>query len=415
MSDEVKTIFDKRIDNIDADFDKLIDSVDSNVPGIYGTIKELADSVGYNMSNSMNDMIDFSLKGNDTLSSIALTLNNIYAYVGDIYKQANNLTQKGWNLDANGNYTYTDNKGNIVKNDWIKDSEKWYHMGSSGTMDKDTWIHNDSGTWSYIDSKGKAIDTGWSQINGKWYNFNENGTMRSMDWIHNNDDTWSYVGAEGDAQVGWSQIAGKWYYFDENGVMASNKWIGDYFFKSNGEMASNTWIGHNGKYYWVDSNGQWKDITGWTLNNKPDDGLPLYQYKNGTKYAHGGISLTDEDGLGSEAIVTKYGVLRQLDSGDTVFNKEQVQKLWNMSKGITPNMGLSNIISKLPDIPVNSKSMSNKMDVQFGDVTLSLPNVQNYEDFMKQMVRDKRFVNAIQEGTLGQVLGRNSLNMLTFR
>ena len=415
LSDEVKTIFDKRIDNIDADFDKLIDSVDSNVPGIYGTIKELADSVGYNMSNSMNDMIDFSLKGNDTLSSIALTLNNIYAYVGDIYKQANNLTQKGWNLDANGNYTYTDNKGNIVKNDWIKDSEKWYHMGSSGTMDKDTWIHNDSGTWSYIDSKGKAIDTGWSQINGKWYNFNENGTMRSMDWIHNNDDTWSYVGAEGDAQVGWSQIAGKWYYFDENGVMASNKWIGDYFFKSNGEMASNTWSGHNGKYYWVDSNGQWKDITGWTLNNKPDDGLPLYQYKNGTKYAHGGISLTDEDGLGSEAIVTKYGVLRQLDSGDTVFNKEQVQQLWNMSKGITPNMGLSNIISKLPDIPVNSKSMSNKMDVQFGDVTLSLPNVQNYEDFMKQMVRDKRFVNAIQEGTLGQVLGRNSLNMLTFR
>jgi glucan-binding YG repeat protein len=415
LSDEVKTIFDKRIDNIDADFDKLIDSVDSNVPGIYGTIKELADSVGYNMSNSMNDMIDFSLKGNDTLSSIALTLNNIYAYVGDIYKQANNLTQKGWNLDANGNYTYTDNKGNIVKNDWIKDSEKWYHMGSSGTMDKDTWIHNDSGTWSYIDSKGKAIDTGWSQINGKWYNFNENGTMRSMDWIHNNDDTWSYVGAEGDAQVGWSQIAGKWYYFDENGVMASNKWIGDYFFKSNGEMASNTWIGHNGKYYWVDSNGQWKDITGWTLNNKPDDGLPLYQYKNGTKYAHGGISLTDEDGLGSEAIVTKYGVLRQLDSGDTVFNKEQVQQLWNMSKGITPNMGLSNIISKLPDIPVNSKSMSNKVDISYGDVTLTFPNVHNYEDIMKQMQKDPKAEKMIQEMTLGQTLGRNSLNKLTFR
>lgn len=415
LSDEVKTIFDKRIDNIDADFDKLIDSVDSNVPGIYGTIKELADSVGYNMSNSMNDMIDFSLKGNDTLSSIALTLNNIYAYVGDIYKQANNLTQKGWNLDANGNYTYTDNKGNIVKNDWIKDSEKWYHMGSSGTMDKDTWIHNDSGTWSYIDSKGKAIDTGWSQINGKWYNFNENGTMRSMDWIHNNDDTWSYVGAEGDAQVGWSQIAGKWYYFDENGVMASNKWIGDYFFKRNGEMASNTWIGHNGKYYWVDSNGQWKDITGWTLNNKPDDGLPLYQYKNGTKYAHGGISLTDEDGLGSEAIVTKYGVLRQLDSGDTVFNKEQVQQLWNMSKGITPNMGLSNIISKLPDIPVNSKSMSNKVDISYGDVTLTFPNVHNYEDIMKQMQKDPKAEKMIQEMTLGQTLGRNSLNKLTFR
>ena len=82
---------------------------------------------------------------------------------------------------------------------------------------------------------------------------------------------------------------------------------------------------------------------------------------------------------------------------------------------LTPNMGLSNIANKLPDIPANSKSMSNKMDIQFGDVTLSLPNVKNYEDFMKQMVSDKRFLKAVQEGTLGQVLGRNSLNMLTFR
>lgn len=141
-------------------------------------------------------------------------------------------------------------------------------------------------------------------------------------------------------------------------------------------------------------------------------------YRKGTNSAKPGIHLTDEDGLGSEVIVTKYGTLRQLDSGDTVFSKEQVQKLWDMSKGITaltPNMGLNNIASKLPDIPVNSKSMSNKMDVQFGDVTLSLPNVKNYEDFMKQMVSDKRFLKAVQEGTLGQVLGRNSLNMLTFR
>lgn len=141
-------------------------------------------------------------------------------------------------------------------------------------------------------------------------------------------------------------------------------------------------------------------------------------YRKGTKSATSGVHIYDEDNPGSEVIVTKYGTLRQFDSGDTVFSKEQVQKLWDMSKGITaltPNMGLNNIASKLPDIPVNSKSMSNKMDVQFGDVTLSLPNVKNYEDFMKQMVSDKRFLKAVQEGTLGQVLGRNSLNMLTFR
>ena len=138
-------------------------------------------------------------------------------------------------------------------------------------------------------------------------------------------------------------------------------------------------------------------------------------YRKGTNSATQGLHLTDEDGLGSEVIVTKYGTLRQLDSGDTVFSKEQVQKLWDMSKGITPNMGLNNVGVKVPDVPNVSKNTSNKMDVQFGDVTLSLPNVKNYEDFMKQMVRDKRFLTAVQEGTLGQVLGHNSLNVLTYR
>lgn len=140
-------------------------------------------------------------------------------------------------------------------------------------------------------------------------------------------------------------------------------------------------------------------------------------YCKGTKSATAGIHRTDEKGLGSEVIFSKkYGTLRKLDAGDMVFNADQVEKLWNLSKGITtPNMFVDNLGAKLPDIPNISNNLANKVDVEFGDVTLSLPNVKNYEDFMKQMVSDKRFLKAVQEGTLGQVLGRNSLNMLTFR
>lgn len=89
-----------------------------------------------------------------------------------------------------------------------------------------------------------------------------------------------------------------------------------------------------------------------------------------------------------------------------------------MSKGITaltPNMGLNNIANKLPDIPANSRSMSNKVDVSYGDVSLSFPNVHNYEDFMKQAQQDPKFEKMVQNMTLGQTLGRNSLNKLTFR
>lgn len=139
-------------------------------------------------------------------------------------------------------------------------------------------------------------------------------------------------------------------------------------------------------------------------------------YRKGTKSATSGVHIYDEDNPGSEVIVTKYGTLRQFDSGDTVFNKDQVEKLWNLSKGITaPNMYMDNLGAKLPDIPNISNNLANKVDVEFGDVTLSLPNVHNYEDFMKQAQQDPKFEKMVQNMTLGQTLGRNSLSKLTFR
>lgn len=137
-------------------------------------------------------------------------------------------------------------------------------------------------------------------------------------------------------------------------------------------------------------------------------------YRKGTKSATSGVHIYDEDNPGSEVIVTKYGTLRQFDSGDTVFNKDQVEKLWNLSKGM-PNMFVDNLGSNLPDISNISNNLANKVDVSYGDVTLSFPNVHNYEDIMKQMQKDPKAEKMIQEMTLGQTLGRNSLSKLTFR
>lgn len=44
-----------------------------------------------------------------------------------------------------------------------------------------------------------------------------------------------------------------------------------------------------------------------------------------------GLYITDEEGIGTEAIITKEGVLRQLDS-DTVFSRKQTEALWDLSK-----------------------------------------------------------------------------------
>ena len=96
------------------------------------------------------------------------------------------------------------------------------------------------------------------------------------------------------------------------------------------------------------------------------DYLKSHGLKKGSKSAHGGLTLTDEDGLGSEVIFSKkYGTLRKLDTGDMVFNKDQVEKLWNLSKGM-PNMFVDNLGAKLPDIPNISNSLANKVDISYG-------------------------------------------------
>ena len=68
---------------------------------------------------------------------------------------------------------------------------------------------------------------------------------------------------------------------------------------------------------------------------------------------------------GSEVLITKYGALKQFEAGDTIFNKEQVQKLWEMSKGtFSPMMNLntSSVLGQFPAI-VNRNDMSHKQEV----------------------------------------------------
>ena len=97
------------------------------------------------------------------------------------------------------------------------------------------------------------------------------------------------------------------------------------------------------------------------------------------KAAHGkrnakGLYLTDEQGIGSEAIITKEGVLRQLDS-DTVFSKRQTEALWDLSK-----MNLDSLLSNAAKIVRRDTSVEIHYDSLLsvnGDVTRdALPGLQ---------------------------------------
>ena len=368
LADTTKTWLDERLDSFDITMQEIIDQSNENASNISQTITDTAENYGYKLSESMSSIWslnannitnginsvlgDFSNKFVEGNNAINKVCGDINAAVQDLLKNSNDEAQRVADEIARQQAEQNAN------------TDGGYSDGGGSSDSGDDWSDN----WDNSDS-GSSDDGGSDGVN----------------WIYEED---SYPKDLLDI---------------ENSIVDRLKY---------NSIASS--FGARAGYY--------EQITGDSdYYGTADQNILLLDYlkshglKKGSKSAHGGLTLTDEDGLGSEVIFSKkYGTLRKLDTGDMVFNKDQVEKLWNLSKGI-PNMFVDNLGTKLPDVPNISNNLANKVDVSYGDVSLSFPNVHNYEDFMKQAQQDPKFEKMVQNMTLGQTLGRNSLSKLTFR
>lgn len=124
---------------------------------------------------------------------------------------------------------------------------------------------------------------------------------------------------------------------------------------------------------------------------------------SGVSYKH--VAWT-QDG-GSEIIYrAKDGaILTPLNVGDKVFTHEMSENLWKMAQGNLEGLG-ANLI-KIPDNISNNQTRTINNDNM---ISISLPNVTNYDEFKRDLQKDPKFVGFVQEVTLGRALGRNSLN-----
>lgn len=372
LADTTKTWLDGRLDSFDITMQEIIDQSNENASNISQTITSTAENYGYKLSESMSSI--WSLNANNITNGINSVLgdfsNKFVEGNNAINSVCNSINSAVQGLLANSNAEAQRVADEIARQQTEQNAntDGGYSDGGGSSGGGDDWSDN----WDNSDS-GSSDD----------------GGSDGVDWIYSPDDF-----PKDELDISSSIVDRiKWHDYDSSFAARSQ-----YYDQ----------MGGDGQYYGT-----------YDQNIFMLDWMKSHGYRKGTKSATSGVHIYDEDNPGSEVIVTKYGTLRQFDSGDTVFSKEQVQKLWDMSsKGITaltPNMGLNNIASKLPDIPVNSKSMSNKVDISYGDVSLNFPNVKNYDDIMKQAQRDPKFESMIQEMTIGQTLGRNSLNKLTFR
>lgn len=371
LADTTKTWLDGRLDSFDITMQEIIDQSNENASNISQTITSTAENYGYKLSESMSSI--WSLNANNITNGI----NSVLGDFSNKFVEGNNAINKvcgDINAAVQGLLKNSNDEAQRVADEIARqqaeqnaNTDGGYSDGGGSSGGGDDWSDN----WDNSDS-GSSDDGG-----GSW-----------GDWFYHLEDDYPKDLLEID-----TSIVDRLKYNDIDSSFGARA---DYY----------SAMGGDGEYYGS------SDQNIWML-----DQLKSHGYKNGTKSAIAGIHRTDEQGLGSEVIFSKkYGTLRKLDAGDMVFNADQVEKLWNLSKGITtPNMYMDNLGVKLPDVPNISNNLANKVDVEFGDVTLSLPNVKNYEDFMKQAQQDPKFEKMIQEMTLGQTLGRNSLSKLTFR
>jgi TP901 family phage tail tape measure protein len=366
LQSDVKSWLDQRIDEFDVTMQEIIDQSNENATNISETITSTAENYGYKLSESMASI------WSTNASNITNGINSVLADFSNKFVEGNNAINKVCGdinaavqgLLANSNAEAQRVADEIAKQQAEQNANTDGGYSDGGGSSTDDWSDN----WDSSDS-GSSDDDG----------------SDGVDWIYSPDDF------PKDMLDISSSIVDRIKYHDYDSSFGARA---GYYEQ----------MGYDDPYYGTSEQ-----------NIQMLEYMKSHGLKKGSKSAPGGLTLTDEQGLGSEVIFSKkYGTLRKLDTGDMVFNADQVEKLWNLSKGM-PNMFVDNLGAKLPDISNISNNLANKVDVSYGDVTLTFPNVHNYEDIMKQMQKDPKAEKMIQEMTLGQTLGRNSLSKLTFR
>lgn len=76
-------------------------------------------------------------------------------------------------------------------------------------------------------------------------------------------------------------------------------------------------------------------------------------------------------------------------------------------------VGISDISSKLSELKNNTVSQSH--NITFGDTNINIDHVEDYNDFMNQLRDDKKFEKMIQAMTVGRINGKSTFEKNKFR
>ena len=438
LKDDYEKTMNARLDDLDGLISEISDDVNLNHGDIKRTLEEQSNNVGYTISDSIDSVWS---SAESIMTATTTSLDNIYYAVVKLWNYA----------DAQASSDVSSiNKSNDDKNQ--QESQATKEAQAAALASKSTASKPANQTPSTTASKQSTTATttaqnGWVQTGGNWFYY-KNG-KKQTGWQTVGGKKYYMSTSDGHMLEGVQKIGNKYYYFYKSTTSshkegqlseAANMMVEQdgykYYFK-NGEMQTGWHKMKEGKRYFSVLNGRM--LTGLqTIGKKkyyldPNTGVlktgkfkvGLRQYeadKNGVlkKYARGSRNINkDQFGWTNEAgqeLIYRSNtgaLLTPLSSGDKVFTASMADKLWEMSKpngieSLISGIKHGNIISDGYDgLRRNPMSTSHSnVENNFDNITFSLPNVNDYQSFMREIQNDKNFEKLIQAMTIGRINGK---------
>ena len=376
------------LDNLYSDYEEYLNDKLEEVKVLMDHMIGYINENGTNITNGLNEIKDeyglttqhfegFDAEANNKLlntftgGKFDTDLSAIVASIEATREQIELLT----NTAANG----ADKKVEEGRNDVVINGSTGLAGTEQAKSDEDkspsvsgTWRQNEStGQWWFEHDDGSYATNAWEKIGGKDFYFDNEGYLAADQYIDGN-----WINPEGEVEASgfeWQQTDdGKWWY---------------------GSNSENYAKGH------VKIDGQW-----YTFD---DEGWYLGAYAKGSKsISRSGLGITNEDGSELVWKTSSGALLTPLGQGDMVFTSEMSKRLWEIAKGTIP------VSTNLKTPNVSGSSFRNI--TENNNITISLPNVENYDEFKNAMKNDDELEKFWQEITIGQLMGNNKLNKFKY-
>lgn len=361
LYDEYEEILNKRLDNIEALVSDMIVKINENAGNINSTLSEKAESVGYDLSSSMESIWGgakdvLTTYGEYIKTGIENAATTVNATLGIINVNIQNMISQL----------------NALANTKVQSA----NTSSASDQKKSTTSNNPGSIVVKQPSqpiKQVTLDYNKSKGNGK---------------------------AEVGDKVTFS--SGK-YYSSSAGTGVSGT-------KNRGKSVYITRIKKGAKKPYHISTGKklGSGDLGWVNLNQ------LKGYAKGTaRVTHDQLAWTQENNEQEMIIRGDGAVLTPLEKNDMVINPKQVETLRAMLTDYSNNTGFDSVASAARNFNKISNTNNNVANNEI-HMNFELPNVKNADDFIDELQHSKRFEGMVQAMTVGQMSGGSSLRKYRF-